>query len=174
MSTACPWSGRSPGRRRHRAAASWRCRPSARSGPGRPGPNSGSVTVPSDGLALEMLHPPTDLLLGGMLGCLPGHLLEAPNRRQVLLDGSLGPVRHPKIRFESRQSTGCGSCITSLVMGPVLQHRHNQGACFQQFLLVNSDSIGLPARSSSGCERSLRSTTMAARPKPKASAQEQC
>ena len=44
-------------------------------------------------------------------------------------------------------------------MGPVRQHRHNQGAYFQIDPLANPESFRLPARSSSGCERSLRSTT---------------
>jgi peptidyl-tRNA hydrolase len=43
-------------------------------------------------------------------------------------------------------------------MGPVRQHRHNQGAYFQIDPLANAESFRLPARSSSGCERSLRST----------------
>ena len=38
------------------------------------------------------------------------------------------------------------------------QHRHNQGAYFQIDPLANSELLTLPARSSSGCERSLRST----------------
>jgi len=43
-------------------------------------------------------------------------------------------------------------------MGPVRQHRHNQGAYFQLDPLANPESFRLPARSCSGCERSLRST----------------
>jgi len=71
----------------------------------------------ADGLTLEMLHPPADFLLGCLVGCLSGHLLEAADGRQILLDGSLGTGGHLKIRLESRQSRAVAHVVPPWLWG---------------------------------------------------------